>query len=272
LKLTTSRLTLKNGRPMRRWTKLVIGVFLIPLCLGASQTLFWVLHESGRAGPAPATPLAAPPQATPAPRTPDPASGPEAYQPTLTARPSYTWVPLLAGAACWLVIYVMLPRPMWVYVFGHELTHVIAAWVFESRVERFRVSSRGGHVLLSDVNFIITLAPYFVPLYALCIALLYGVAQWLFDSPPLRVWFLLFLGAAYAFHITLTGHALQTEQTDITSQGWFFSIVIIWLGNLAVLIPGLAFLLDVPMPDTLRELLWSTWSVWRLLARILGLG
>jgi hypothetical protein len=272
LKLTTPRLPLKDGLPMRRWTKLTIAVFLIPLCLGASQALFWVLHESGRTDPAPATSLAAPPQPTPLPVTPEPATDPDPDRPTLTARPSYTWVPLLAGAACWLVLYLMLPRPMWVYVFGHELTHVIAAWVFESRVKRFRVSSRGGHVLLSDVNFIITLAPYFVPLYALCIALLYGVAQWLFDSPPLRVWFLLFLGAAYAFHITLTGHALQTEQTDITSQGWFFSIVIIWLGNLAVLIPGLAVLLDVPLPDTLRELLWSTWSVWRLLGRIIGLG
>jgi hypothetical protein len=161
---------------------------------------------------------------------------------------------------------------MWVYVFGHELTHVMAAWIFESRVQRFRVSSRGGHVLLSDVNFIIALAPYFVPLYALCIALCYGVLLWFFDAPPLRLAFLLLLGAAYAFHITLTGHALQTEQTDITSQGWLFSIVVIWLGNLAVLIPGLAMLLNVPLANTSLQLLQATWSVWRMLGRMIGLG
>jgi len=32
-------------------------------------------------------------------------------------------VPLLAGAACWVVIFLLLPKPMWIYVFGHELTH-----------------------------------------------------------------------------------------------------------------------------------------------------
>jgi len=31
----------------------------------------------------------------------------------------------LAGAACWVVIYYLLPKPMLVYVFGHELTHAV---------------------------------------------------------------------------------------------------------------------------------------------------
>ena len=44
------------------------------------------------------------------------------------------------------------------------------------------------------------------------------------------------LGAAYAFHITLTWHILQTQQPDITSQGRLFSAVIIFLGNLLVLL------------------------------------
>jgi len=258
---------------MRCWTKLIIGVLLIPFCLGASQTLFWVLHESGRQG-------AAGPAIHPT-DTQDPLADPKAaaargadlgHSDTVGRSTSTTWVPLLAGAACWVVIYIMLPRPMWVYVFGHELTHVIAAWIFESRVQRFRVSSRGGHVLLSDINFIIALAPYFVPLYALCIALCYGVLQWFFEDAPLRLGFLLLLGAAYAFHVTLTGHALQTEQTDITGQGWFFSIVVIWLGNLAVLIPGLAMLLNVPLAKTFMELLQATWTVWRMLGRLIGFG
>lgn len=273
LRLTTSWGNPKNSAPMRCWTKLIIGVLLIPFCLGASQTLFWVLHESGRqtaTGPA-LRPVdtqdrfAHPTDAAP----PGTDLGPSD---TVERKPSTTWVPLLAGAACWVVIYIMLPRPMWVYVFGHEVTHVIAAWIFESRVQRFRVSSRGGHVLLSDVNFVIALAPYFVPLYALCIALCYGVLQWFFAGPALRLAFLMLLGAAYAFHVTLTGHALQSEQTDITGQGWLFSVVVIWLGNLAVLIPGLAMLLNVPLAPTFLELLHATWSVWRMLGRFIGFG
>jgi hypothetical protein len=259
---------------MRWWTRLIIAVLLIPLCLGASQALFWVLQESGRTTADPPRLSDAPSRESPSAAPRPPASSGQGARELdgVAPRPAHTWVPLLAGAACWLVIYIMLPRPMWVYVFGHELTHAIAAWIFESKVKRFRVTAQGGHVLLSDVNFIITLAPYFVPLYALFLAFLYGLAQWLFDCEPYRIGFLLLLGAAYAFHLTLTGHALQTEQTDITRQGWFFSIVIIWLGNLAVLIPGLATLLNVSLSATFRELALATWGVWRLLGKLVGLA
>ena len=50
------------------------------------------------------------------------------------------------------------------------------------------------------------------------------------------------VGAAYAFHVTLTWHALKTRQSDITSQGWLFSAVILFLGNTGLLLLGLPFL------------------------------
>jgi hypothetical protein len=78
------------------------------------------------------------------------------------------------------------------------------------------------------------------------------------------------LGAAYAFHLTLTWHALQTEQTDVTSQGHFFSAVIIWLGNVAVLLLGLPLLLDVSFGATARELARGSWEVVRGVLRVLG--
>ena len=52
------------------------------------------------------------------------------------------------------------------------------------------------------------------------------------------VWVAMLAGAAYAFHVTLTCHTLRTLQSDITQQGRFFSAVIIWLGNVAVLLLG----------------------------------
>ena len=30
------------------------------------------------------------------------------------------WVPLLVGLGVWVVFYLQLPRPMWLYVLGHE--------------------------------------------------------------------------------------------------------------------------------------------------------
>ena len=56
------------------------------------------------------------------------------------------------------------------------------------------------------------------------------------------VWFHLLVGAAYSFHVLLTWHILQTRQSDITSQGWLFSAVIIFIGNVSVLLLGIPLL------------------------------
>ena len=50
------------------------------------------------------------------------------------------------------------------------------------------------------------------------------------------------IGTAYAFHVTLTFHILKTRQSDITEQGYFFSFVVIFLGNIFVLMMGLPLL------------------------------
>lgn len=226
---------------MPKWVKFCLAILLLPVCLGASRALFWVLREGmdsalhGSSGT------------------------------------NLVWVPLLAGAACWFVIYVLLPKPMWVYVFGHELTHALWVWVFEGKVKGFHVSSRGGHVEVTKTNFVIALAPYFFPLYALLVVAVYGVGLLFWNWSPYRLWFLLLLGAAYAFHVTLTWHALKTEQTDITSQGYIFSAVVIWLGNVAVLLLGLPLLLGVPLPKVGAELLWGTWEVVQGLGRWAGI-
>jgi len=153
-----------------------------------------------------------------------------------------TLVPFGAGALCWLAIYLLLPRPMWIYVFGHELTHALWTWIFGGEVRKFKASASGGHVVISKTNFIIALAPYFFPLYAVMVIAAFAIGHLLWGWQNYFVWFHLLLGAAYAFHITLTGHVLKTEQTDITGQGYLFSAVIIYLGNVLVLLLGLPLL------------------------------
>jgi len=59
-------------------------------------------------------------------------------------------------------------------------------------------------------------------------------------------WFHLLIGAAYAFHVTLTLYVLRTRQSDITNEGYLFSIVIIVLGNVLVLLIGLPLLTGKP--------------------------
>lgn len=189
---------------MPKWAKTIIAILLLPLCLGAVRTLWSVVSTSGHAQTA--------------------------------------WVALLGGVACWIVVFLLLPRPMWLYVVGHELTHAIWVWLFGGKVKKFKVSSKGGSVVVSKNNFLISLAPYFFPIYAVLLVFLFLAGHLVWNWSALTPWFHLLLGAAYAFHVTLTAHVLRTRQSDITSQGYVFSTVVIFLGNVLVLMVAVPLL------------------------------
>lgn len=156
------------------------------------------------------------------------------------------WVAFLAGAACWAVIFFLLPKPMWIYVVGHELTHALWTWAFGGQVKKFKASAQGGHVVVTKNNFLIALAPYFFPLYAALVVAVFSAGNLIWKWQAYQVWFHLLLGAAYAFHLTLTCHILKSSQSDITEQGYLFSIVVIFLGNATVLLLGIPLLTGAP--------------------------
>jgi len=189
---------------MPKWAKLIIAILLLPVCVGAARALWHVLRTGYGA--------------------------------------DTVWVPMLAGAACWAVVFLTLPKPMWIYVFGHELTHALWTWLFGGQVKKMKVRSSGGHVVISKSNFVIALAPYFFPLYAVIVILLFAIGHWIWNWHGYLVYFHILVGAAYAFHVTLTVEVLQTSQSDITSQGWLFSGVVIFLGNVCVLLFGVPLL------------------------------
>lgn len=191
---------------MPKWLKFLVGLLLLPLCYGAVSALLKVVRASG---------------------------GAENF-----------WVAFCGGAACWLVVFVLLPKPMWVYVFGHELTHALWVWLMGGRVKKFKATSSGGHVVVTKNNFLISLAPYFCPIYAITVILTFLVMQQFWTLKFHMAWFHLIIGASYSFHVTLTWHALQVRQTDITEQGYLFSAVIIFLGNLVVLLLGIPLLTE----------------------------
>jgi hypothetical protein len=211
--------------------KTILAILLLPLCFGAAASLWRVLQASGNA--------------------------------------DTIWVATLSGAACWVVIYMLMPKPMWVYVFGHELTHAIWAWMMGGKVKKFKATSQGGHVVVTKSNFLIALAPYFFPLYAILVVLLFVAGHWLWNWHNYLVWFHLLLGAAYAFHVTLTWHILKSHQSDISEQGYIFSAVIIFLGNMTVLLLGIPLLASrVDVPTALSWWAHSTGdallALWRL--------
>jgi hypothetical protein len=215
-----------------KWVKFIIALALLPICVGAAMALWKVLRASGSA--------------------------------------DITWIPFLAGAACWCVIFFLLPKPMWIYVFGHELTHALWTWLFWGQVKKMKVTSKGGHVVISKTNFVIALAPYFFPLYAVIVVGLFALGNLIWNWHGYLVWFHLCVGAAYAFHVTLTFHTLQTRQSDITSQGCLFSAVVIFLGNVCVLLFGIPLLTaKVGMFNSLGWWFESTGMIFHWLQRVI---
>jgi len=185
-----------------RWVKFVVAIFLLPVCGILTQTFFTVFARA-----------------------------------TVTHRlwaGAEFWFFSL-GAILWLIAFFGLPRPMVVYVFGHELTHALWVLLMGGRVSRFRVGREGGHIVTDRNNFWIALAPYFFPLYSLLVIAGYGVLGLFVNVQPYGRLLYALIGATWAFHFTFTCWMIPKNQTDVTDQGTFFSLVVIYLMNLLLL-------------------------------------
>ena len=165
------------------------------------------------------------------------------------------------GAVMWTLAFfggmwaTGTPWPLHLYVFGHELTHAIWVWLSWGRVyEKKMWSADGGYIVTDTHNFWIALAPYFYPLYSLVVIVLYGAASLFYNVAHSRAtfllmtpleWLFLLLGATWAFHLSFTIWMIPKGQTDLTTYGTFFSIVVIYIMNLVVL----ALFLIVAAPE-----------------------
>lgn len=185
-----------------RWVKFVIALFLLPLCAILTQTFFTVFARA-------------------------------TVTHRLWAGEEFWFFSL--GAVLWLIAFFGLPRPMLVYVFGHELTHALWVWIMGGRVTRFRVGREGGHIVTDRNNFWIALAPYFFPLYSLIVIGVYGALGLFLPVQPYGRLLYALIGVTWAFHFTFTCWMIPKKQTDLTDHGTFFSLVVIYLMNLFLL-------------------------------------
>ncbi len=160
----------------------------------------------------------------------------------------------LAGGLFYLCIHFLFKKPVLTYVIGHELTHALFALLFGGSVKSLRASSRGGRVTLTKSNFIITLAPYFFPLYTALAIILYWTAS-AADVRGVTTDILIFLsGATFTLHLILTFVFLQTDQNDIREEGAIFSYPLIYLFNIAFT----AFLIKVILAENMDYLSFLT--------------
>ena len=185
-----------------RWVKFVVALFLLPLCAVLSQTFFTVFTRATVAQ-------------------------------QLWTGEEFWFFSL--GAVLWLIAFFGLPRPLVVYVFGHELTHAVWVWLMGGRVSQFRVGRHGGHIVTDRNNFWIALAPYFFPLYSIIAIAIFGLLSAVTDVHAYGRVLYAVIGITWAFHFTFTCWMIPKSQTDLSDHGTFFSLVVIYLMNLLLL-------------------------------------
>lgn len=185
-----------------RWVKFVIALFLLPVCAIISQTFFTVFRHA-------------------------------TVNQQFWAAEEFWFFSL--GTVLWLIAFFGLPRPLLVYVFGHELTHALWVLLMGGRVSQFRVGREGGHIVTDQNNFWIALAPYFFPLYSLLAIAAFGGLSLVTDVQPYGRLLYAVIGVTWAFHLTFTCWMIPKSQTDLTDHGTFFSLVVIYLMNLLLL-------------------------------------
>jgi hypothetical protein len=137
----------------------------------------------------------------------------------------------IAGGLTYLTAHILFRKPILTYVIGHELTHAFFTVLFGGKVKSFQASERGGRVTITKSNFVITLAPYFFPLYTFAALIIY----WLTIVAGVRMaagWLIFASGTTYSFHLILTFFFLQTDQNDIKEHGAIFSYPLIYLFNI----------------------------------------
>jgi hypothetical protein len=178
--------------------KFFVGLLLVPFCIAISQTLWELVTairpESDALFPAPA-------------------------------------VALIAGLGLWLLLYTTLPRPVRSYILAHELTHALWGAMMGASIHSIKVSAERGAVTMSKNNFIITLAPYFFPLYTVLTVAAYYLLGMFFEVEKYHLFWLGAIGLTWGFHLTFTISALMQHQTDIHQHGRLFSYAVIYLCN-----------------------------------------
>ncbi len=194
-----------RGRPIfvpKRWVKFCAGILLLPVAWVLSSAFF---HEFAHA----------------------------ALNKYFWATEEFWFFSL--GVVLWLIAFFGLPRPLWVYVFGHELTHALWVWVMGGRVREFKVRPQGGYIVTNKTNTWIALSPYFFPLYSVLLVGLWAAVNAVLELEDFRRWLFAGLGATWAFHFSFTIWMIGKGQSDLESQGTFFSLVLIYVVNLLIL-------------------------------------
>jgi hypothetical protein len=175
------------------------------------------------------------------------------------------WSLYAAGVAVYALVEIIFAKPMWLYVFGHELTHALSGIMSGAKIHSFKANENGGEVRLSKSNVFVALSPYIVPLYAVFVIVVYALVNYWWPSIYLTRTFQFLLGFMMTFHLSLTYHAFHGRQTDLKMVGFFLSGVLVLFGNLLIMgVLGVSLFRRTPtFKEYARFIGQETVTVWK---------
>ncbi len=160
----------------------------------------------------------------------------------------------LWGILSYVAIHLLFYKPTYFYVLGHEAVHAGMAWIFGGKIKSFKVSEGGGSVATDKSNFFIELGPYFIPIYAIIITLIYFVIASSYTINGATFVFL--ISFALAFHIISTIEIMKIKQPDIMKSGYFFSIILVYALNIVVI----SFIFSLVFPEfSIKKFFLDSW-------------
>jgi len=174
-------------------------------------------------------------------------------------------------------VFLVKSVPGRVYVFGHELTHAFWTILFRGKIKEFNVSSKSGSVITSKSNFLISLAPYFFPIYTFLIIFIFYILAFFLPVSKYIEWLFFFVGVSYSFHIFLNFESLSIGQSDVKKTGKVFSYIVITILNIIMAVVVLKFV--APEKIIIKKYFFESWTValkickfvWRYLTELYNL-
>ena len=172
-----------------RFLKMLVGIMLLPFCVGESIAFFYFLGQV------------------------------ENIQ--SFAALSNTQIFFFAGISTYIVLFFSGLKLKILYIFAHEAAHAVFTLLSGGKVKAFHVSKNGGSVTTTKTNVFISLGPYFFPFYTLLAAAVFFITGIFYKNiSQYTNHFIYFIGLSIAFHFLMTVRTLKTEQSDVVGNGY----------------------------------------------------
>jgi hypothetical protein len=207
--LYTTLTGVEPGHVPKKWVKFLAGAFLLVPCWVLTLAFFTTLVRTAGSG-------------------------------EWLGSTEFLW--FAGGAVLGVGAFFSIQPLVWLYVIGHEITHAALVWLHGGKVHDFHVARSGGHIVTDKTNTLIVLGPYFVPFYTVLWIGSYATARLALGLPGWPDLFQGGIGATWAFHLAFTVAMIVRGQPDLEYGGVFFSVVLIYLLNLALICAMLVML------------------------------